>query len=189
MSPAARAAAMLALAACVGPACSREAEPGADAATPVTAPAPSAAAPPPTATAATREADRDPAVDPAVLRRAECARVTAAVNDGAKAVADLEKRRGRMAPDEYLDAVARELERLSTSLMSLDLETKELADFARAYAEVTRRAAVVSRDASAASLRGHTEKLAAAEADMEAATRAGQPLLEKTARFCRATEK
>jgi hypothetical protein len=124
------------------------------------------------------------AIDPALTRRQECAHVTSAVNDGARALADLENRRERTAPDEYLDAVSRELDTLALALERLELHTKELAEFTRDYARTNRRAAKVARDASSAATRGHTEKLAGAESAMQAAMRDAQPLLERTARFC-----
>jgi hypothetical protein len=145
------------------------APPGASATQPI--------APPPTSA-------EEAAIDPALRRRHECARVTTSVNDGARALAELEQRRERTAPDEYLDAVARELDTLALALERLELETMELAEFTRDYARTNRRAAKVARDASSAATRGHTDRLAGAESAMQAAMRDAQPLLERTARFC-----
>jgi len=122
--------------------------------------------------------------NPAFVKRQECARVTRTVNDGARALADLEGQRHTMRPEQYLDTVARELDKVGGELERMKLETPELSAFARDYAKTLRQAGEVARGAGLAAGSGRTERLARAEADMAAAMQKTQPLLDATTRFC-----
>src|SRR5262245_28864405 len=157
-------------------ACDRQPEQERPKATQASSTASAGFAPPPEPTQDTK--------NPAFTKREECARVTRTVNDGARALTDLEGSRHTLRPEQYLDAVARELDKVGAELERMKLETPELSAFARDYAKTLRQAGEVARGAGLAAGSGRTERLARAEADMATAMEKTQPLLDETTRFC-----